>query len=46
MAKLANKNVSSRCCTNIISSAFYYVMVCNTLNSNFTTAVGLARRYS
>ena len=35
MAKLANKNVSSHC-AKIVSSAFYHVMMCNTLNSNIT----------
>ena len=46
MAKLANKNVSSHW-AKIISSAFYHVKMCNTLNSNSTigTGVGLARRY-
>jgi hypothetical protein len=47
MANLANETVSSRCAI-IISSAFYLVMMCNTLNRNNTigTGVRLVRRYS
>ena len=40
VAKLAKKHVSSHC-AKIISSAFYYVLMCNTLNTNITIGTGV-----